>query len=156
MPSDSDKTKPTKPSPEEIKKPKTAILPINENRLKRIKAPEPGTTALKNQRELLLVVRGLVERLEIQEDKPLTLGRVDVRVKARPDVDLTPYGALERGVSRQHVRLHIDKDHLYVTDLDSTNGTFLGGKRLEANTATQLRKGDELLIGRLPIQILFR
>lgn len=157
MTSEPDKTQPTKPDSKNPQKPKTAILPINENRIKRNKPLEPGTTALKNQRELLLVVRGLVERLEIEEEKPLTLGRVDVRVKkVRPDVDLTPYGALERGVSRQHVRLHIDKDHLYVTDLDSTNGTFLGGKRLEANVATQLRKGDELLIGRLPIQILFR
>ena len=146
MPSDSDKTSPFKPDSENPEKPKTAVLPIRQHRINRIKPSQPGTTALQNQRELL----------HVPEDGSIVLGRADVRVRSRPDVDLTPYGALERGVSRQHVRLHVKDDHLYVTDLDSTNGTFLGGKRLEPNVETQLRKGDELLIGRLPVQILFR
>jgi pSer/pThr/pTyr-binding forkhead associated (FHA) protein len=46
-------------------------------------------------------------------------------------------------------------DQIYITDLMSTNGTYLAGQRLKPNEATLLRKGDELLIGRLPIQILF-
>lgn len=156
MSSEPENTIPIKPDSNEVKKPKTAILPIRQHRINRTLPTQPGTKSLKNQRELLLVVRGMVERMSIPYQGSIVLGRVDLRVKVRPDVDLTPYGALERGVSREHVRLHIDKDHLFVTDLNSTNGTFLGGKRLEPNIATQIRKGDELLIGRLPVQILFR
>jgi hypothetical protein len=115
-----------------------------------------GPLTFGDQRELLLVIRGIVERLVLPRDLSITLGRTDMHTRFRPDVDLTPYGALDRGVSREHARLHTENDQLYVTDLGSTNGTFLAGERLQPNTPTLLRKGAELMLGRLAIQVMFR
>ncbi|PJF22622.1 MAG: hypothetical protein CUN56_05060 [Phototrophicales bacterium] len=106
--------------------------------------------------ELILVIRGIVERLTLPESQTVILGRADARIQYMPDVDLTPYGALDRGVSREHARLHVENGHIYITDLGSTNGTFLSGEQLEPHQPVMLRKGDELLLGRLPIQVLFR
>jgi len=114
------------------------------------------TGLLGDQSEIIFVIRGIVERVVVPKDGNIILGRSDPRNRNRVDLDLTPYGALDRGVSREHVRMHIEDGRLYVTDLGSTNGTFLSSTRLEPNTPTLLRKGDELLLGRLPIQILFR
>jgi hypothetical protein len=108
------------------------------------------------QRELVLLVRGMVERLMLEENTPVTLGRTDMKSRTIPDVDLTPYGALDRGVSREHATLQIVGSRILVTDLGSTNGTFVAGLRLPPNTPTQLQKGDELMLGRLAIQVLFR
>lgn len=117
---------------------------------------EHQTASLGENREIILVIRGMVERLILQDDKRIILGRTDVKSRFLPDVDLTPYGALDRGVSREHASLHLDGDRLYVTDLGSTNGTFLSGNKLDPNVPSILRKGDELLLGRLPVQVLFR
>lgn len=108
------------------------------------------------QREIILVIRGMVERLVMKDGKHVVLGRTDIKTRTMPNVDLTPYGALDRGVSREHCALHIDGDKIFVTDLGSTNGTWLATERLIPHQPRQLRKGEELLLGRLPVQVLFR
>lgn len=136
-------------------KPDTAILSAPKRKLPHNKA-SADTVTLGEQRELILVIRGMVERVMLPKDSSIILGRADLNARFHPDVDLTPYGALDRGVSRGHARLHMEGDKLFVTDMGSTNGTFLAGRRLAENEATLLRKGDELLLGRLAIQVLFR
>lgn len=135
-------------------KPETAVLPSKRRRFG--KKGSKSEVALQDSRELLLVVRGMVERLELPENEVIVLGRSDLNARSHPDVDLTPYGALDRGVSRNHARLHVDDGKLYITDLGSTNGTFLGGERLEPHVPTPLRKGTDLFLGRLSVTILFR
>lgn len=115
-----------------------------------------GTTTLGEKREVILLVRGMVERLVITEGTAFKLGRFDLSSKRNDEVDLTPYGAMDRGVSRVHAQLHIESDNLYITDLNSTNGTYLSGERLKPHEPTMLRKGAELMLGRLAIQVLFR
>lgn len=139
------------------RRPDTAIL-SPKNSLRKLSPIQVtgDTTSLGENHEIILVIRGMVERLAIKDNKPVILGRSDMRTRFVPDVDLTPYGALDRGVSREHSRLHLEEDRLYITDLDSTNGTFLAGKRLDPHVATLIRKGDELVLGRLAVQILFR
>jgi hypothetical protein len=141
----------------DLSRPDTAIL-SRRNLSRRLSSSKTsdGTVTFGDQRELLLVIRGIVERLVVPNELSITLGRSDLSTRFHPDVDLTAYGALDRGVSREHARLHTEDGRLYVTDLGSTNGTFLAGKRLEPNNPTLLRKGDELLLGRLTVQVLFR
>lgn len=148
--------KPRLPSAYNLERPETAILSRN-NILRRANQSKAanGTVSF-GQHELLLVIRGMVERVMMDDKQSILLGRGDPQIRFQPDVDLTPYGALDRGVSREHARLHISDDRLYVVDLGSTNGTFLGGQRLEPDTPTLIGKGDELLLGRLAIQVLFR
>lgn len=135
-------------------KPETAILP-SRRRFLSAKGTD-SEVSMPKSRELLLVVRGMIERLDIPEDGTLVLGRSDHQARSHPDVDLTPYGALDRGVSRIHARLHVEDDKLYITDLKSTNGTFMGGERLTPEVPVPVRKGADLLLGRLSIALLFR
>lgn len=115
-----------------------------------------GTATLGEKREIILLIRGMVERIVIGDPVAFKLGRFDLTNKAENEIDLTPYGAMDRGVSRLHAQLHLEEDKLYITDLGSTNGTYLGGERLDPHTPALLRKGDELLVGRLQVQVLFR
>jgi pSer/pThr/pTyr-binding forkhead associated (FHA) protein len=136
----------------------TAVLSDNNPILRRmIRQNSPsGTASLGEGREIILVIRGMVERIIITEGKKYKLGRFEVSSRSPEEIDLSPYGALDRGVSRVHAELSLKGEHIYITDLTSTNGTYLAGTRLKPNEATLLRKGDELLIGRLPVQVLFR
>ncbi len=137
----------------------TAVLSDRSQRLRRkLKMQSSqGTASLGAQREIIFVIRGMVERFVLTDNLSIILGRADPGAHTGSDmINLTHYGALDRGVSREHARLHLKDNRLYVTDLGSTNGTFLAGKRLLPNEPTLLRKGDELLLGRLAVQVLFR
>ena len=52
-------------------------------------------------------------------------------------------------VSRLHLRLDREEEECWVTDLNSTNGTTVNGRLLEANESAPLRPGDELVIAAL-------
>ncbi len=50
-------------------------------------------------------------------------------------------------VSRAHCRIIGKEDRYYLSDLNSTNGTVLNGKRIPANEEHPLRFGDEITLG---------
>ncbi|HMM27273.1 MAG TPA: FHA domain-containing protein [Aggregatilineaceae bacterium] len=93
--------------------------------------------------------------LEVKSE--LILGRVDPTASTRPDLDLTPYGGQEAGVSRKHVAILRDDQSqaLYVEDLNSTNGTRLNGFWLDAGQRYRLRDGDRLELGDLILTLRF-
>ena len=140
------------------KNPDTAILPDKSPAWKKvIDGQAQGTTgSIGEQREVLFVIRGMIERVVMKDNTTATLGRFDTGTVPNEEIDLIPYGAIDRGVSRRHCEILLRDNHLHVVDLGSTNGTFLAGVRLKPNEATLLRKGDELLLGRLAVQVLFR
>ena len=49
-------------------------------------------------------------------------------------------------VSGQHCIILTEGDDIYIQDLDSTNGTFLNGKRIHEKTL--LQRGDKLMLGK--------
>lgn len=53
-------------------------------------------------------------------------------------------------VSRSHVRFAVDASGLSLSDLGSTNGTYVNGRRLAAG---MLREGDELTIGKYRLRV---
>lgn len=53
-------------------------------------------------------------------------------------------------VSRLHCQLTATGESLEVKDLDSTNGTFVNGKRVKT---AELRDGDRLSVGRLELVV---
>lgn len=137
----------------------TTIVPGGVNRVKRAleAAQQQDDGSLINDlHSIALVIRGMEEPLHFSAERPqMILGRFDQRTGERPDVDLTHLGATERGVSRRHARLELKGGYLYLTDLDSANGTFLQRERLAPYHPTRLRRGDEILLGRLAVQIIF-
>lgn len=106
-------------------------------------------------RELRFMIRGMEERINVKEGMTIILGRIDPTRTTGMYIDLTPYGALERGVSREHVRLEVLDNQLFVTDLGSSNGTYLNEKRLIPHEAYTLPAGTKMMMGKLVVQVLF-
>jgi hypothetical protein len=66
-----------------------------------------------------------------------------------PDFDLIRYEAADKGVSRRHAMLRPSKDHLYLIDLGSTNGTRVNGDAVEAQKEITLKDNDLISLGGL-------
>lgn len=108
-------------------------------------------------KEVTLLVRGFPERYFLHYGMPIVIGRYDVYTGNDVDLDLTLYGGVDRGVSRNHAQLELGFDgFVYLTDLGSTNGTFLRGERLTPNKRVRLMKGDRFIVGCLSISIMIK
>ncbi len=81
--------------------------------------------------------------------QPVLIGRHDPQ-KGKVDIDLTPYRGSEY-VSRQHAKIYPHYGRWYITDLKSSNGTFLNGKVLLR--AMPLNDGDVIAIGTLKLLV---
>ena len=57
------------------------------------------------------------------------------------------------GVSSRHARLNWRGDTWHLTDLGSTNGTWIGARQLEPNAPAPLREGDTVRLGRLEFRV---
>lgn len=55
-------------------------------------------------------------------------------------------------VSRLHVRIDETETGYQATDLNSTNGTFVNGKPLDANGTVPLQPGDDICVADLRFQ----
>ncbi len=138
----------------------TAILEdqetyIRESMLKQT-TREIGTGTLGVSREVLILIHNRVERVIIAEESHCLLGRFERRPAPKSNfLDFSQYDAAARSVSRIHAQLHMDQSRLYITDLDSTNGTFVNEKRISPHRAVQLRSGDTLMLGKLRISVVF-
>jgi hypothetical protein len=118
--------------------------------------PQWGTARFGPDSVLVLHVRGGGEPLIIRPADELVMGRFDPISGSSPDLDLSPYNAVEKGVSRLHVAIRRQEDSLSLVDLGSANATFLNGQRLVPHQSRVLRDGDELRLGRLVMQVYFR
>lgn len=55
----------------------------------------------------------------------------------------------EQSISRMHARFTRSGGKIYITDLNSTNGTFRNGMRLAPNSSELIEPGDEIRLGKL-------
>ncbi len=55
----------------------------------------------------------------------------------------------EQSISRMHARFTKAGNRIYITDLNSTNGTYRNGMRLEPNASEIIEPGDEIRLGKL-------
>ncbi len=81
------------------------------------------------------------------------IGRFDLAAQQSPDIDLSPYRAYQKGVSRRHAAIQFMGQQPQVVDLGGVNGTFLNGERLMPHQPYPLRTGDELRLGRLALRV---
>lgn len=108
--------------------------------------PSPGQIALAVEgADASLILAGKFEYL---------LGR-EGQGQPPPDVDLTPYGGREKGVSRRHASLRVDGKQLLLMDLHSANGTRLNGEPVTPQEPIRLLDGDEIRMGKLSVHIYF-
>lgn len=71
---------------------------------------------------------------------PLTVGKLAGAVDMVLD---------ESSVSRMHAKFSREGNKIYITDLNSTNGTFKNGMRLTPNASERIEPGDEIRLGKL-------
>jgi pSer/pThr/pTyr-binding forkhead associated (FHA) protein len=83
-----------------------------------------------------------------------TLGRSIEGQAVIPDVDLAKFDAYDQGISRMHAELRLEKDGIFLIDLDSANGTIVNGKRIKDQETSPLYHGDIIQLGRLRLQII--
>jgi len=148
----------TRLNPPDLDRSETVIMSGNNPLVRKLMdkaAAQEGADTVDEKREIVLVVRGIPERVSLSQGQTVVVGRADLSTGYKPGVDLTPYDAQKRGVSREHVRLHREGQHVFVTDLGSANGTILAGKRLLPDQPTLVHNGDELLLGGLAVKVLF-
>ncbi len=115
-----------------------------------------GTATFRERNQVILHIRDASEPIVFRPGQEYLIGREDATKGIVPDLDMTPYGALEQGVSRIHAALRRGDDVLSIVDLDSANGTFLNGQRLASNQPRLLRDGDEIRLGKLVMHIYFK
>ena len=76
---------------------------------------------------------------------------------ASPEADgykhIRQYDLHELGVSRRHAKLWPTSSQLFITDLGSTNGTWLNGRRLESDHPYTINDGDVLSLGKLEFYV---
>jgi pSer/pThr/pTyr-binding forkhead associated (FHA) protein len=84
----------------------------------------------------------------------VVLGRTDPVQEQYPDVDLTPLGGAELGVSRLHARLSYEAGRFYLEDLHSTNHTYIGEAELAPREPRALSSGQVIRLGRLEMLFL--
>lgn len=169
MPDDQSEKRDTQPveQHEARTSPETAVLDR-----KRLRLPSPmtiqitehpesipvsgwGSALLGKRAQLRIEVEGHPDQpifLEIEES--VVFGRGNPATSITPYLDLTPYDAQKKGVSREHLALIKEGNTLKVADLDSTNGTYLNGIRLYPHQPRIVRSGDQLFLGQLALKIL--
>lgn len=108
-------------------------------------------------KKLYLHVKGGKESIEVDltDGCELLVGRRDISTNTIPAIDLTNYKGAELGVSRKHVTLSYHDQMLKITDLGSSNHTWLNGQPLTNHQARMLRDGDEVRLGHLYLKIQF-
>mgnify|MGYP005842072929 CR=1 FL=1 len=110
---------------------------------------------------LVLFVRHNKNQYRIQPQsfkREIIIGRSDGSAPVTPDIDLANQDAGKLGVSRMHLSLSYDptNDTLSVTDLRSSNGSFVNNQRLHSHEVRVLRTGDELRLGKLVLGVVFQ
>jgi len=99
---------------------------------------------------LLVVASGLA--LPLPDSGEALIGREDPLSNTFPEVDLTPHGGEEGGVSRRHFKITLGEGQYAIQDLNSTNSTWLNRTRLQPGLPVALHDGDEIRAGRVRLQ----
>jgi len=129
--------------------------PVETVRIERTPFTVPAERQGSNQfdREAIVILQFLPSGIciPLSLDTPLALGRG----QTEDTVDLTDLNAFRHGVSRRHCLLHRRDNHLIVTDLGSTNGTYLDNQRLIPHQDYEASHGARLIMGTLHLTIFF-
>jgi hypothetical protein len=80
----------------------------------------------------------------------ITVGRVKPESNdAKPDINLYSSRAEAATVSRSHAVIELQNDQCMLTDLKSTNHTFINKQQLEPDKPTPFTDGDSLQFGKI-------
>jgi predicted amidophosphoribosyltransferase len=113
-------------------------------------APVPGPVGITGP---YLEVTYTGAHIPLVDQPEVLIGREDEVSGVHPDVDMTPHGGVEGGVSRRHARLVHEGNDWFIVDLDSTNGTYVNGTELQPRTRTPVHDGSRIGLG--DVEVVF-
>jgi len=91
----------------------------------------------------------------ILEEKIFILGRASAKIKTKePLVDLTSL-SVDYGISRTHALFTKTKDGYQITDLDSSNGTWIENERIVPQRPYEVESGSRIRMGRLNMLVFY-
>ena len=70
-------------------------------------------------------------------------------------IDLNKFQGYTLGVSRRHAQINYTDAGYTIEDLNSSNGTWLNGNKLEPNQPHALRRGDHIQLGELMMFVYY-
>jgi len=114
---------------------------------------EPLSAAPTVSSARLVVVANNTE-LPLAAGSETVIGREDPYSGIYPDIDLTPHGGEEGGVSRRHFKINGIGNQYTIEDLNSTNLTIVNQTRLQPGVRLPLQDGDQIQAGR--VKLIFR
>ena len=132
----------TPPAPADKRLPTAPIAPAAPP----LPAAMPARTVLAPSQ---LIVAASGTALPLPSAVQAIIGRGDPVSNFFPEIDLNPYGAIDNGVGRRHIRLFVQGGQVLIEDMDSTNGTLLNSQKLTARQPQPLRDGDQISVGKL-------
>lgn len=113
-----------------------------------------GTATLGRQTKIQLCIGSPhADPLILEVTKRHVIGRGEETSDV--DIMLSPFEAVQNGVSRRHAALDVINKTLTISDLGSTNGTFINGQQIPSGNRRVVRDGDELHLGSLAIYVFF-
>ena len=132
----------------------TATFTILETNIPAMPQPDKDVPAL-SANAVAFYIEGMFKPLILEIQRQAILGRASNDDSVQPQIDLTPYGAYEKGISRRHAVVRRTPTGLVVEDLSSSNGTSLNGQRLQPFVPAPLKPNDRLKLGSLAILLYF-
>ncbi len=84
-------------------------------------------------------IAGCVKDMSVKIKDKVTVGR-------SPDMDVV-IPADTKGISREHCKVELQGEEVLLTDLNSSQGTFLNGKRIPKATPVKLKENSEIFLG---------
>ena len=87
-------------------------------------------------------------------DRDLIIGR-KVETTSEAILDLSDLDAFNMGLSRRHAMIRRTESGFEITDLSSTNGTWLNSERLVPNRSYPFTSGSQIRVGRLRLFIMY-
>lgn len=100
-------------------------------------------------------IPGTRQHLQVELKDHILIGRADAAEDVHPELDLTEYDGMEKGVSREHASIHSSDKGIVLFDLGSTNGTMLNNRRLPPERPVLVKSGDEIRFGDLLVHVFF-
>lgn len=106
------------------------------SRLVHKKMSKNNDSPIHSTRVVLEAMKAGLPRIE------LSTGRIILGRSKSADINVS-----SSHVSGKHLTLEIKNNEVYVTDIGSTNGTYINGNKLTAHNGYILRTGEKLIIG---------
>lgn len=99
---------------------------------------------------LRLLVNGSLEVIPFGESQSVIIGR-----SAGADLSLGVFGEVAKSTSRQHMQISLEDGKLTVLDLNSMNGTYVDGQKIEVGEAVLIGRKTSIRVGGIEMQVVF-